>query len=92
MYWRDNYASRPYVSGGSFDDYGPAYRHGVAGYSAYPGKRFEDVDDELAREWATTRGGSTLSWEDARPASRDAWQRLERAERAPAVDMERSGT
>jgi phage tail tape-measure protein len=28
-YWRENYASRPYVaSGATFDDYGPAYRYG----------------------------------------------------------------
>ena len=36
-YWRDNYSSRPYVSGGSYDDYGPAYSYGVDNYAKMGG-------------------------------------------------------
>lgn len=91
-YWRDNYASRPYVSGGTYDDFGPAYSHGVNSYSKYPGRRFDDVEADLARDWQTARGRSSLDWDRARPASRDAWDRLsDRVERAVPGDSDRDG-
>lgn len=92
VYWRDNYASRPYVAGGTYDDYGPAYAHGVNAYGQYADRRFEDVDADLERDWATSRGTSSLDWDRARPASRDAWQRLsDRVERAVPGDSDRDG-
>lgn len=91
-YWRDNYASRPYASGASYDDYGPAYGYGVNSYSRYPGRTFDDVESDLARDWQTARGRSSLDWERARPASRDAWQRLsDRVERAVPGDSDGDG-
>src|SRR3954470_2056865 len=27
-YWRDNFSSRPYASGSTYDDFAPAYRYG----------------------------------------------------------------
>ncbi|WP_225781405.1 hypothetical protein [Xenophilus sp. Marseille-Q4582] len=93
-YWRDNFSSRPYASGASYDDYGPAYSHGVNAYARYQGqgRSFEDLDADLAQDWTNTRGRSTLDWERARPASRDAWQRLsDRVERAVPGDSDRDG-
>jgi len=91
-YWRDNYSSRPYASGGSYDEFGPAYRYGVDSYSKYQGRSFDDVDADLSRDWGSTRGSSTLDWERARPAARDAWQRLsDRVERAVPGDSDRDG-
>lgn len=78
-YWRDNYATRPYASGGSYDDYGPAYRYGVDSYSKYQGRQFDEVEPELSRDWGTARGSSSLEWERAKHATRDAWHRVERA-------------
>jgi hypothetical protein len=79
-YWRDNYSSRPYVqSGSTYDDYGPAYRHGVEGYNRYPDRSYDDVEADLGRDWDTARGGSSLEWERAKHATRDAWHRVERA-------------
>ena len=74
-YWRENYASRDYVSPGrSYDDYGPAYGYGV---NRYEGDRsFEDVEPELADNWVAARGPSTLAWGEAAPAARDAWERV----------------
>lgn len=81
-HWRDNYMREPYYEGGrSFDDYGPAYMHGVHG-------RMQDESDwdtaepRLASEWDNARAGSGLNWEQARPASRAAWDR---------VDLQRGG-
>jgi hypothetical protein len=78
-YWRDNYQHRPYVdSAAQFDDYGPAYAWGVVGHSRHAGRSFDEVESELSREWPTARGNSTLDWGRARPATRDAWDRLNR--------------
>ncbi len=91
-YWRDNYSTRPYASGASYDEYGPAYHYGVDSYSKYQGRSFDDVDSELSRDWGSTRGTSTLEWDRARPAARDAWQRLsDRVERAVPGDSDRDG-
>lgn len=83
LYWRENYADRPYVqAGASYDDYGPAYGYGVAAYGRYFGRGFDEVEAELAREWMAARSGSRLPWEQARHATRDAWERVG----VPAVD------
>jgi len=77
-YWRENYKSRPYADKGTaFDQYESAYGYGVASYSKYPGRSFDDLDSDLARDWNGARGTSTLSWDRARSASRDAWNRLD---------------
>ena len=90
-YWRENYSSEPYVeSGRSYDDYGPAYTLGMTGRSTYGG-RFEEAEDRLSQEWTRQRGGSSLSWEQAREPSRAAWHRIE--ERYPmAGDSELTGS
>lgn len=92
-YWRDNYAGRPYVTGGSsYDDYAPAYRYGVDAYSRYPDRKFDDVEPELSRDWGTARGRSSLEWDNAKHATRDAWQRLsDTVERAVPGDSDRDG-
>lgn len=91
-YWRDNYSSRPYASGASYDEFGPAYRYGVDSYAKYQGRSFDEVDADLSRDWGSIRGKSSLDWERARPAARDAWQRLsDRVERAVPGDSDRDG-
>lgn len=92
-YWRDNYSTRPYVTPGStYDDYGPAYKHGVDAYSRYPDRKYEDIEADLSRDWGTSRGNSSLEWEHAKHASRDAWHRLsDRVERAIPGDSDRDG-
>jgi hypothetical protein len=91
-YWRDNYSSRPYASGASYDDYGPAYRYGVESFSRYPNRSFDDVEADLGRGWGSYRGSSSLQWERAKHASRDAWSRLSDAvERATPGDSDRDG-
>jgi hypothetical protein len=92
-YWRDNFSSRPYVSSGAtYDDYGPAYRHGVDAYSRYPNRPFDEIESDLGRDWTTSRGQSSLEWERAKHASRDAWSRVkDTAERAMPGDADRDG-
>lgn len=92
-YWRENYASRPYVKkGASFDDYGPAYRHGVESYGRSNGRTFEQSEPDLQRSWEKAKGNSRLSWDEAKHASRDSWQRVsDTIERAVPGDSDRDG-
>lgn len=76
-YWRQAYRGRPYVEAdASYDSYGPAYSYGVAAYRRYEGRQFELIEPELAQDWNAMRGTSDLSWDRARPAVKDAWQRM----------------
>ena len=92
-YWRENYTSRPYVTGSrSFDDYGPAYGVGTNAHSLYPGKSFDEIEPHLSRDWSTNRGKSNLDWANAKEASRDAWNRVsDSVERAVPGDSDRDG-
>lgn len=76
-YWRENHNTRPYADKATaFDEYEPAYGYGVASYAKYPGRSFDDVDSDLSRDWNASRGQSTLGWDRARSAARDAWDRV----------------
>jgi hypothetical protein len=78
-YWSENFSSRDYVDkDASFVDYGPAYGVGVSARGRYPNRSFDDVQSQISTDWAANRGASRLSWERARPAARDAWDRLDR--------------
>jgi hypothetical protein len=91
-YWRDHYSERPYASGSDFEDYRPAYGYGVDAYTRYPGRTFDEVEQELERDWNSRRGSSSLEWERAKHATRDAWQRVSDAvERATPGDSDRDG-
>ena len=92
IYWRDNHSSRPYSSGSDFDEYRPAYGYGVDAFTKYPNRSFEDVEPDLGRDWNNRRGTSTLEWNRAKHATRDAWQRLsDGVERATPGDSDRDG-
>lgn len=76
-YWRENFKDQPYAEDATgFDDYGPAYGYGVSSYTKYPGRSFDDVEMDLSRDWDGARGASNLQWNQARNATRDAWERL----------------
>jgi uncharacterized protein (TIGR02284 family) len=78
-YWREAHIRDPYFdSARSFEDYHPAYQLGWTGYSRYGGE-FDTADRVLANDWAVLKGVSRLSWEEARPACRAAWQRAHNA-------------
>jgi hypothetical protein len=77
-YWRDNYTTRPYINRSyTYDDYSPAYRYGWETRPRYTGRRFDEVETDLSRNWETTKGKSRLKWEEAKHAVRDAWDRLD---------------
>jgi uncharacterized protein (TIGR02271 family) len=77
-HWNSNYAS----SGGSYDDYAPAYSYGseMAGSDKYRGRKWDDVESDLRSDWErrypgdTGAGGST--WERFKAAVRHGWDRM----------------
>jgi hypothetical protein len=76
-YWRDNHENRPYYdSASSYDNYAPAYGYGIASYTKYTGRTFDEIEPNLATEWDKARGKSSLNWEIAKLATRDAYDRL----------------
>lgn len=76
-YWREHYSGRPYVErGANFDDYGPAYGFGIQSIGQYPGRTFDDAEPEMSHKWTTSRGKSSLEWDAAKHAVRDAWHRV----------------
>ncbi len=77
-YWRQHFASRPYVPAGArYDDYGPVYRYAIREYAATDHPRtWEETSYRLRRGWQDACGGSCLSWDEAMPAARDAWMRM----------------
>jgi hypothetical protein len=84
-YWRENYASRPYVAAGAgYDDYEPAYRYGSAAYLRDERSRSWD-ETELSSGWDSAKGESRFGWEEARPAVRDAWEHVHRLRGATAT-------
>jgi hypothetical protein len=46
----------------------------------YDGRAFDDVEDDLASDYERFRGND-MTWEEARPASRAAWDRVDKRAR-----------
>lgn len=81
-YWREQYRGRPYVeSDASYDNYGPAYSYGVAAFDRHETQHFDLIEPELAKDWTAMRGNSDLPWDRARPAVKDAWERMAELQR-----------
>jgi hypothetical protein len=79
-YWRKNYSSRPYYTPGKkYEDYHPAYRYGweAAAKEEYRGRKFEDVERQLAGEWPAYTNASNAGWPDVRLITRDAYERIQ---------------
>lgn len=76
-YWRDTYDTRDYVpSGSDYGDFAPAFSYGISVCDRYPGQSFQDLEAVMSADWSRARGNSSLDWQQARPAVRDAWLRV----------------
>ncbi len=74
-YWREQHEKQPFVKPGhTYEHYAPAYRTGYEGFSKYPGKKFEEIENDLAVDYE--KQGSMLPWDDAKHATRVAWDKL----------------
>lgn len=81
-HWQASYRAAPYVDAAhEYHYYQPAYRFGWESYSQYGRRSFDEVDETLMREWDGRRGHSLQTWNEARDAARDAWERIARQQR-----------
>jgi hypothetical protein len=72
-FWRAHFADRDYVDESrGYEYYRPAYRYGWESRAQHGDRDFEAVAPELERDWDPDTG---LSWGQARPAIRDAYER-----------------
>ena len=77
-YWQTNYRNTSYFQNDyEYSDYEPAYKTGYEGFRqhAATGRRFDEMEPDLQRDYEQTKGGSRLEWEKAKSATRDAWDR-----------------
>lgn len=83
-YWRQNYSSRPYYSS-NFDydaDYAPAYSYGSEARARHANRQWDTgLESELGGGWEKAKAKSRLTWEQAKDAVRDAWDRDDRTYR-----------
>ncbi|MBC7750312.1 MAG: hypothetical protein H7Z73_01130 [Candidatus Saccharibacteria bacterium] len=78
-YWREAHRNMPYYQDGrDYDrDYKVAYQLGYEARAKHPeAKHFSQVEGALHLEWERNKGDSMLTWEEAKAAASDAWNRL----------------
>lgn len=77
-WWRDNFNSRPYATGRSYDDFRPAYQYGFESGRHHMGRQWNDVESDLATGWEKFEGkrGAGSTWNNVKHAVRDAWHRV----------------
>jgi hypothetical protein len=76
-YWREHHAEQPYVDKNRpYEHYAPAYRAGYEATLAYPGKKFEEIEDDIALNYERARPEDALPWDHVRPAVKAAWDKL----------------
>jgi len=73
---RESFGSKSYVQKGeTFETYRPAYRYGAEAEARYMGRKFDEVEADLRSDWEKAHAGSGLTWDRARAAVRDAFDR-----------------
>ena len=75
-YWRENYSSRPYAGGTTYDLVRPGYRYGYESAQRYRGRSWADVETDLERDWDNYQHRGTSTWQQIKAAARDAWDRV----------------
>ncbi|MBU0748376.1 MAG: hypothetical protein KKH21_03530 [Gammaproteobacteria bacterium] len=79
-YWRDTHTREPYYASSYTydDDYAPAYRSGYQSVIEGRGSDWTEARGHMQQRWDTDRQSSRLSWLEAEPAAKAAWERADR--------------
>ena len=89
MYWRSNFASRPYVRADrGYDAYQPGYRYGFESAKQYGNRKWNEVESDLRTGWEKFEHRSQSTWENIKDAVRDAWDRVTGSARRMDADRE----
>ncbi len=76
-YWQEHHEKQPFVKAGyTYEHYAPAYRTGYEGFHKYPGKTYEEIENDLALDYDRHKAESALPWDHARHAVHAAWAKL----------------
>lgn len=66
-----------YAPGMEWRDYEPAYRYGLETWRTREGEDSAEMEPALGAKWLKIRGGSRLSWDQARHAVRHVWRDMD---------------
>jgi len=79
-YYRNHWDSTYGATGGSYDEYRPAYAYGsdMARDDRYRGRSWDAVETDLRSDWDTRYGssGETSTWDKMKAAVRRGWDRM----------------
>jgi hypothetical protein len=76
-HWRKHHSNQPYADKNlPFEQYAPAYRTGHEAALEHTGKKFEEIEGDLALDYEKHKTGSALAWDTVRPAVKAEWDRL----------------
>ena len=76
QYWRENYSTRPYGRGRTYDALSGGYRYGYDAATRYPGRAWSDIESDLERGWDTYEHRGQSTCQQVKDAGRDAWDRV----------------
>src|SRR5689334_21910543 len=76
-YWRKHHASQPHATEGTtYEQFAPAYRVGAEAVHKYPGKKFHEIQTDVALDYEKHEISSALPWDHVRGASKAAWSNV----------------
>jgi hypothetical protein len=88
-WWREEFPSRPYAAGRSYDELRSAYQYGYECGVHNMGRLWDDVKEDLQTGWDRFegKGPGGAAWENIKDAVRDAWDRITGQHRLDAEKM-----
>jgi uncharacterized protein (TIGR02271 family) len=78
-YYRNHFTSNYGTTGGSYEDYAPAYSYGseMARNQKYRGRQWNEVENDLRSDWSSRSGSAAGStWEKMKEAIKSGWERI----------------
>jgi hypothetical protein len=92
IWWRDNFSSRPYATGRTYEEFRPAYQYGFESGLHHMGREWDEVESDLRSGWEkfTGKPGAGGTWESVKDAVRDAWHRITGQKDLDAAKMSES--
>jgi uncharacterized protein (TIGR02271 family) len=77
-YYRGHYNSNYAGSGGSYDDYAPAYSYGseMRNSEQYRNRDWSDVESDLRTDWDRKNVGQPSTWDKMKSAVRRGWDKV----------------
>jgi hypothetical protein len=75
-YWREQHPKQPYAKNYSYDQFEHAYRTGYNSFIKNPGRKLEEIEDDVALGYEKAKPGGALPWDTVRPAVNLVWERM----------------